>query len=823
MKKVLAIALALVMCLSSVSVLAEGFTPAASYDTGVRTYNAGSITTAPAVAGGGEVTTDVFAGIAGMDYTDEKEYTLNDYAGGLTSSTNWDPLSWETNDDDQIVSPTTIGFYTFVPNSDLSGYSVAPEAAAAMPVDVTAEYVGTYGVAEGETGKVWRIALNPDMCFDDGTKVNADDYIYSMQQQLNPKMLNRRADSWYAGAFVLVNAKNYLFAGQSAASAASAETPVEELYIDMWNFYGLQGATDAEGNECPQYVLATDDHIYIDPADNSEVSAADIYAAYFAPGAAYESYLPEYCVFFEQVEGATWDEVGLKKIDDYTLDFIVANPIADPSYYVPYYLSSNFLVKKDVYEACKTFFDADGKQVETEEEAATVTTSYCRSLETSVSYGPYKLTGFELDKQYTLSRNENWYGYHDGKHLGQYMTDKIVVTVIVESSTAMLAFEKGELDGVSLQAADMDKYASSSYIMYEPQSYTTKVSFNTDYNKLLERGTNSQVLVVDEFREAFAFCIDRARFASEFTGAHVAGFGLLNYMYCYDPFTGGLYRESEGAMDAMVKTYGLTYGEGAEYATLEEAYAAMTGYDMAKAKELMVAAYDKAVASGIYDGESEISIEFRVYNSDEIYIKMINYFDAQLAEACVGSGFEGKVHLKLVVDADYYETNYSGGADAIFTTWGGAAFSPFTVLYECYCDAADGSGQQMEFGYDTSAITMTLTVDGKEVTDTLQNWALWADMSTDVPSLDSVIGTFASYDNPTRCSFLAAMEACFLNWYTTTPVYYRNVASLHSQKINYATYTYNPMTGFGGGSQFATYNYDDAAWAEYIANNTLQY
>ena len=67
--------------------------------------------------------------------------------------------------------------------------------AAEMPVDVTAEYVGQYGIQEGETAKAWRIALNPDLCFNDGTMVTADDYVYSFQQQLNPKMLNRRADS----------------------------------------------------------------------------------------------------------------------------------------------------------------------------------------------------------------------------------------------------------------------------------------------------------------------------------------------------------------------------------------------------------------------------------------------------------------------------------------------------------------------------------------------------------------------------------------------------------------------------------------------------
>ena len=176
----------------------------------------------------------------------------------------------------------------------------------------------------------------------------------------------------------------------------------------------------------------------------------------------------------------------------------------------------------------------------------------------------------------------------------------------------------------------------------------------------------------------------------------------------------------------------------------------------------------------------------------------------------------------MTVDNDYYNTNYSGGADMIFTTWGGAAMAPFSMLYQCYCDASDGSGNQMEYGYDTSKINLTFTVDGEEITDTLQNWALWADNSSSVPTIEEKLGRFTDYSYDTRCAFFSQMEAAFMNWYTTTSVYYRNVASLHSQKVNNAVDEYLTLVSFGG-IQFMTYNYDDEAWADYIANNTLAY
>ena len=832
MKKILSVMLALVMVFSAVSALAEAFTPAASYDPGERTFDGGVINLVPAAGGSANsVTSDVYAGIEGKDYTDEKVYTYYDYIGGLTSQSNWDPLSWETKDDDSIRSMQVSSFYAFKLNSDKTGYSIVPEMAAEYPVDVTAEYAGQYGVKEGEEAKAWRIALRQDITWDDGTPINADDFVYSMQQQLNPKMLNRRADSWYDGDFSIVNAKNYLYAGKETYDAIpeAAEDLIAagtEVFLDM-DFWGVTGAPDADGNPAPQYVSIADDTMYRDAAvedenaDEAWVSAKYIYDNYLAAGAPYNSYADQYLKVKNVAAVVTWDDVGFKKIDDYTIDFILEKPVNEPAFYVPYQLS-NFLVKKDLFESCKSFFK-DGVAVATEEEADQVTTNYCKSLETNASYGPYILTTFQLDKEWAVSRNENWFGYKDGNHKGQYQMDNYVATVIVDHSTEMLAFEKGEVDSVGLQNADMEKYAASQYIRYEPQSYTTKLTFNTDYSKLLSRG--SQILVIDEFRKGFSFALDANEFATSYTAAGTAGYGILNYQYCYNPFTGELYRDSEAAKKALVNLFEMSYGEGGEYATLDEAYEAMTGYDMEKAQAYMAIAADKAIEAQIWDGQSDIVLEIRVYNSDDIYVQMFNYFQQQLAEAVKGSKLEGKVSIKLTVDADYYETNYSGGADMIFTTWGGAAMAPFGILAQCYTDSSEGSGNQMEYGYDTTKIMMTLDFGGEigKITDSLRNWTLWTNSATtEVSNIYDALGAFSDYAYSTRCEVLAATEQCFMNWFTTTSLYYRNVASLVSQKGDYAVDNYLTIIGFGG-LEFYTFNYDDAAWAEYIANNQLVY
>ena len=161
----------------------------------------------------------------------------------------------------------------------------------------------------------------------------------------------------------------------------------------------------------------------------------------------------------------------------------------------------------------------------------------------------------------------------------------------------------------------------------------------------------------------------------------------------------------------------------------------------------------------------------------------------------------------------------------IFTTWGGAAMAPFGMMAQCYTDASDGSGNQMEYGYDTTKIMMTLDFGGEigQITDSLRNWTLWTNSATtEVPNIYTALGSFSDYAYSTRCEVLAATEQCFMNWFTTTSLYYRNVASLVSQKGDYAVDNYLTIIGFGG-LEFYTFNYDDAEWAEYIANNQLVY
>lgn len=694
----------------------------ADYGTGL--VIAGSVTTDQGGSGGTVTYNNLYTGGGSRDYTDPAVYTLYESISG-TSGLKWAPHTWETADDRYILDYTTMGFYDLALNESGDGWTIVDEMAVGAPEDVTKDYVNHFGITADDSARAWRIHLNPAACWENGEAINADTYIYSYQQLLDGKMMNRRADSLYAGDFSIVGAKEYL--------------------------YGEAG----------------------------------------------------------------WENVGILKTGEYELVLITTSPIADPAFYVPYNLTSTYLVYEPLWESCKTYFDKNGNQVSAgNPDIASISTNYATSLATSISYGPYKLTFFELDKQITLERNEAWYGYHDDRHRGQYQTDRISCQVISSHSTALMAFLSGDLDSIALQSEDMSRYASSAAIRFQPESYTTKLTFNTDAKALRARG--SQILSNAHFRQAFSLAIDRARFATAYTSAGEPGFGLLNSSYIYDPFTDRSYRASDGAKNALVQLNGL---EIEDFGSLDDAYDAITGYDPSMAQGLMQLAYEEAVESGLYDGKSPITLQLSVYQSEDIYVQMFHFLSDALALACRGTDFEGKIGMEMAVDADYYATMESGLTDMIFSTWGGSAYDPYGVLYRCYCDAGvEPVPNQMEYGFDASKVTVRIQVNGKPMEDTLQNWARWCAGDTAVQI--GRLKAFREYDAATRCAIYSDLEYAYLAQYVTTPLYYRNSALLVSYKGDYPTKQYVQGVEYGG-IRFYAYNYDDAAWQN--VKSTLQY
>ena len=842
MKKTLSLVLALMMVLALVSGCT---TTTESTTTADQTDATGTETAEP-------VNTD-----EGTETAEVPSYTFNDYTSALAN--NWNPHTWETNADDAILGYLSSPFVTMQAEDTENGvYQWVYEMATEIN-DVTASHqddLTTYAVnlPEGAAatditeGYVFEIKLNPDAKWQDGTPINADSYIYSMQQLLNPEMKNYRANLYYAGESAIAGGNGYYYGGSDALTEAAGAYTMDMLtagedgqYVTAEGYkvylavnYAL--ATQLGGNSLQDYVDAYGDAYFgMDTweelvalcDENGLVPLTDENYALFAPVTTgneawgeTEADLPMYFVYGVPMPEVGFETVGLYKVDDYTINYVMQAQI--DYYYALTSFTSTWLVYEDLYEAGK---DTTG---------TLVTTDYGTSVETTMSYGPYKLESFQEDKQMVLVQNENWYGWEegedgtlvsytnylvDGENVQRYRTTKLVINVMTDDA-AKQAFLKGELDNWAPSAEELPTYAASEQLYKALETYTMSFFFNTGLENLQtmdesKGNTNSVVLSNINFRKAFSLSIDRSEWVTA-TAGYAPTFGLMNTVYYYDFYNdpNSMYRSSEPAMKAICQMYGVEYGDGTPYATLQDAYKSITGYNLTMAKELMATACQELVAAGLYtEGEDiVIRVAYKKGALDSSDNKQLELMNKYINAAVEGSGF-GTITLEGLGNINDRYGDVATGEYAIgYGAWGGAALYPFRN-FQVYCD-----NEQYEINeagcWDPSTENLTLNVNGEDVTMTWTEWSR------------SMVGTgiFAGESLETKLQITADMEELYLQKYYRIPLASSTSCSLLSYKCSYITPDYNLAYGWGG-FELMQYNYTDAEWTEYVSsqNGELSY
>lgn len=792
---------------------------------------------------------------------DGENYTYNGAVTALGSD--WNPHTWEKSADDTINDYITSPFVEMsVKDSENGVYQWVYEMASAI-TDVTGEHrddLTKYAVTlpEGRTadsidsGYVFEIALNPNARWEDGTPINADSYIYSMKQLLSPEMHNYRANLYIAGESALAGGADYYNSGAPVYKPMVAPYETESDYsydLDKGISDGLVyvNVNSADITLAPMslaelnsvYALGFDEEIrklsdaanaygYTKvTADNRADVERLIYGLITAlsgntEAAEIANHTKEALWVDTQTKGEALDydsTVGCYKVDDYTIRYVCQTAI-DINYFLTS-CTSTWLVYEPLYEAGK---DTSGELV---------TTNYGTSRETSMSYGPYKIESLQPDRQIVFTQNENWYGWEeengklvsytdfevDGERRRQYQTTRVVIDVMEESAMKQ-AFLKGQLTEWTPAAEELTTYSSSDQLYKVDETYTMSFFFNTNVEDLKEMdrskgNTNSVVLSSTDFRKAFSLAIDRSEFVTA-TPGYKPAYALMNNLYFYDIYNDptSSYRGSEEAMQAVCRLYNVEYGEGKAYATLREAYESISGYNLTEAKLLMKSACDELTAGGLYQPGQDIVIRIgwskaALQSSDNNQIALMNKYINAAAE---DSGF-GRITLEGIGSIEDRYGDVPAGEYAIgYGAWGGAAFYPFRNL-QVYCD-----NRQYEINeaacWDPSAEQLTLNVGGEDVT---MSWQAWS---------NALIGTgrFADADNRTKLEITARLEELYLKKYYRIPVCGTTVCSVLSYKNSYYTEDYNIMYGFGG-MRLMSYNYTDAEWNSFIAEQggTLSY
>ena len=804
------------------------------------------------------------------------DFTYNDSV--VTMSSNWNPHTYQTSDESYPISFLTTGLYNFIYNDELNpvkgkdpykGYVIVPEMAAEMPVDVTEKIKAEhpeFKIPESATsGYAYVIKLNKDATWQNGEKINADTYVYSMKALLDPKMDNYRATDYFDGSFCIANAKDYYNQG----TTVYLENQINNKYAVADLVKGADGnyttkdgnkvfvavdfaLTDwLSGNTLKQYVDAYGTQYFNTEKWNDLVAKADdnglaplnddtlawltttiSTTAWNESAENVPAYLVEEKSYADNYDFAN---VGIFKSGDYEITIVLGKSLA--GFNLLYNLSGNWIVYEQYYEAGK-------KQVGDTE---AWTNEYNSSVETTMSYGPYKLVEYQMDKSMKFVKNENWFGYTDGKHIytdpsdgktyPMYQTTAINCQVVAEAATRKLMFLQGQLMGYGLQSEDYAEYRNSEFCYVTPSETIFFFIFN-GYLEAIQGRENAadfdkskkdlETMTLTSFRKAVAVTYDKEALCTAVSPARSGGYGLIGSSYIYDPESGAQYRDTDQAKKALCDFYSV---DVSKFESLDAAVDSITGYDPVAAKELYTQAYNEAIEKGYItdtdnDGKSDQAIEILYAASDvtAFITKTLDYLNEKMAEVITGTPFEGKI--KFVASAplgnEWSNEIKAGNADTVLGGWSGSALDPFglTDLYtnpSYQYDAKWFNASTVELTLDVNVAKIGEKEDVKSVTMNLRQWSDALNGTTvEVNGVEYCFGDGIA-DVDTRLDILAAIETKVLMTYDYIPMLQDGSMALLSQQVYYVVEEYNPIMGRGG-IAYMKYNYNDTEWADYVAS-----
>ena len=426
----------------------------------------------------------------------------------------------------------------FLDNVDSNSSTPASYAMSRMwimyPNETGTNYVWHDDLAVGDPIQVddynWQIKLREGATFQNGDPINADTWMFTFEQQLNPKTAFRMATFLYDNSVTIANGEEYL----------------------------LQGT---------------------------------------------EGYPAE----------VKWEDVGLKKIDEYTIQITTTDVHTDPNTIKTHFDNRNLTpINQAMWEQCMS---ADG-----------LTTSYGSDLDHFVGCGPYKFVSWEYDSIQIYEKNpDHW-------NADLYNFDKIEVRIVPEMNARVELFEKGDIYSFSPDANTIESYLDDPRMTTYGSTSVTHIDINC-------ANPTNPISGSVNYRKALYHAIDRELAADSIFG-HMAPSGTyVNEQAGMLSANGLTYRESEygQAVTAMVESWG------------------PYGYNPEMALDYL----NKAIAEcGVTDAQLPITIKYCIDEGDTEWKALGEYLMEQFPVM-----FDGKLALEIVPYAGMSATDFKKTGD----------------------------------------------------------------------------------------------------------------------------------------------------------------
>lgn len=250
-----------------------------------------------------------------------------------------------------------------------------------------------------------------------------------------------------------------------------------------------------------------------------------------------------------------WEDVGFKKVDDYTLSVTTTEKYTATQVMQHFQMRHTGPVYKDLFESGM--------------DAGRTSSNYGTEAQYFMSSGPMKLVSWTKDAEAILEKNDYYV------HADEVTLDGMNLRIVTDESTQLQLFQSGELDYIQLGTNGMEVYGE------DPATYVYDASTIRELEVNFENPDKPYLNNVN-FRKALYYAIDRE------TIAKLADYKPAPYF--------------------LPDTYS-TYEDGTSFRSLPEAQAYIpenNGYDT----DLAVEYFEKALAE---TGTSKVELNL-IYN-----------------------------------------------------------------------------------------------------------------------------------------------------------------------------------------------------------------
>lgn len=402
-------------------------------------------------------------------------------------------------------------------------------------------------------------------------------------------------------------------------------------------------------------------------------------------------------------ETSDFSEVGVKAVDDYTLDYTLEQPT---SYFMTMLGYGVFAPMS------RSYYESQGGKFGVEFDSSASDYTYGKDPNSIAYCGPYLVTSsteknsivFELNESYwnaaNVANKKITWVYNDGSDATKAYNDAVAGTVDGSSLTTS-ALELAKKDGNFDEYAYVSATDATSFSAFVNLNRNAFYNFN-DSSKAVstesaeEQARTNQAVQNVHFRRALAMSFDRGQYNAVTYGED------LKYNALRNSYTPGNFVSLSKDVTVSINGEDVTFPAGTNYGEIVQAQIDADGvkvtvfdkdstneqqsdgfdgwYNVDNAREEMAQAIDELKAEGLeITAENPIQLDLPYPSSDEIYTNRANVYKQSLEE-----GLEGLVQVNLVDCNDATTWYYTG----YYTSYG----------YENNYDLFDLSGWGPDYG-----------------------------------------------------------------------------------------------------------------------------